>query len=148
MSVGIEVVEELFGKVGEIVNAEFALHNIKPILMYHSNVIPEHHASECRVYINRRIFREEQDTISTNVTDSGRIRYESTGLLQVSFFVPRALKNSFKATEMVAQELKNQLRKSQFKCVWLRNIMATPYNSENNSYRYEVTATFIYDEIV
>ena len=148
MATAIEVTEELFNKVTDTLNEEFKVHKIVPNILYHTNVSTDVNIDEFRVYLNRRIFREQQDTLCVNVTDFGRVRYQSEGVVQVSFFAPRAVKSSSKVIEIIAQNLKNKLRKSQFNCFWLRNITATPYNIENNSYRYEVTATYIFDEIV
>lgn len=148
MANSIEVTEELFNKVTDILNEEFKIHKIVPSILYHTNILADVAIDEFRVYLSRRIFREQQDTLCVNVTDLGRVRYQSEGVVQISFFAPRAIKNSSKILEIVAQNLKNKLRKSQFDCFWLRNITATPYNVENNSYRYEVTAIYMFDEII
>lgn len=148
MASEIEVTEELFNSIVTVLNNEFKAHKVVPEILYHTNIVPEPKLAKFRVYLNRRVFMESQDTLSVNVSDLGKVRYSTRGIIQVSFFAPRAIPSSSKILEIVAQNLKNELRKSQFKCFLLRNITATPYNIENNSYRYEVTATYIYDEIV
>lgn len=117
-------------------------------LNYHSNVLPENKARNLRVYFNRRIIREEQDTLAVDVEDLGKVRYTSNGVYAVSFFMARSIPNGYSKLEQVVQELKNALRQKRFECLWVRHVTATPYNMENNSYRYELTFSYEFDEII
>lgn len=117
-------------------------------LNYHSNVLPENKVRNLRVYFNRRIIREEQDTLAVDVEDLGKVRYTSNGVYAVSFFMARSIPNGYSKLEQVVQELKNALRQKRFECLWVRHVTATPYNMENNSYRYELTFSYEFDEII
>lgn len=117
-------------------------------ILWHSNLKEDNNSTICRVYVNRRIINEEQDTLSTDVVDHGRVRYNTIGACVVSFFIPRTISNSYSDCEWIAQNLKNQLRRERFDCFWVRDVTATPYNMENNSYRYDVSFGYEFDEIV
>ena len=144
----IEVVTELFNKIKTVLTDEFKNQDLTFQLLTHSNLNPKDAPTETRVYLNRRVYREGQDTLSVDVTDTGRRRYQSAGVVQASFFIPRSVVDGYRKTEIVAQVLKNELRKTSFECLWLRNIVASPFPTENNCYRYELTANYFYDEIV
>lgn len=144
----IDVTTELFTAIKTSLTEHFKNERLQFKLLTHSNLDPKEAPTECRVYLNRMIYREGQDTLSVNVTDAGRVRWETAGVVQVSFFIPRSVVDGYRKTEIVAQKLKNDLRKMTFGCLWLRNITATPYYAENNCYRYELTANYFYNEIV
>lgn len=115
---------------------------------YQSNLIAETNTQKLRVYFNSRVIREEQDTLAVDVEDLGRIRYTTNGVYVLNFFAPRNLPMSYDKMESIAQQLKNELRKARFECLWVRHITATPYPQENNSYRYDVTFSYEFDEII
>lgn len=117
-------------------------------LNFYSNVAPDNDNQKLRVYIRSRIARESQDTLAVDVVDFGRIRYTSVGVYALSFFMPRNVSGGYLKMATVAQTLKTELRQKRFECTWLRNVTATPYQMENNSYRYELTFSFEFDEIV
>lgn len=117
-------------------------------LDFHSNVLPDNNNQKLRVYFNRRIISEDQDTLSVDVEDFGKVRYTTQGVYAISFFMARSIPNGFETMELIVQELKNALRRKRFDCLWVRHITASPYNMENNSYRYELTFNYEFDEIV
>ena len=117
-------------------------------LDFHSNVLPTNKNQKLRIYFNRRIIREDQDTLAVDVEDFGKIRYTSEGVYAISFFMARSIPNGYDKMELIVQKLKNALRLKRFDCLWVRHITASPYNMENNSYRYELTFSYEFDEIV
>lgn len=117
-------------------------------LDFHSNVLPTNENQKLRIYFNRRIIREDQDTLSVDVEDLGKVRYTSEGVYAISFFMARSIPNGYDKMELIVQRLKNALRLKRFDCLWVRHITASPYNMENNSYRYELTFNYEFDEIV
>ena len=48
------------------VNAEFD---------FHSNLVPTNENQKLRIYFNRQIIREDQDTLAVDVEDLGKVRY-------------------------------------------------------------------------
>lgn len=145
----IELTNKLFGFLEEELNKLFKEQKLQCELLWHSNVLPDNNANKCRVYINRRIVTEGQDTLAINVVDQGRVRYNTVGVCVISFFTPRSQSGGYAKTEWIAQALKNALRQKRFEeCLWVRNVIATPYNMENNSYRYDVSFSYEFDEIV
>lgn len=144
----VTVIDELnkflFDKLKEIckekqIDAEFD---------FHSNVLPDTSNQKLRIYFNRRIIREEQDTLAVDVEDLGKVRYTSEGVYAINFFMARSIPNGYSKMEQIAQELKNALRQKRFDCLWVRHVTASPYNMENNSYRYDITFSYEFDEIV
>lgn len=117
-------------------------------LDFHSNVLPTNENQKLRIYFNRRTIREDQDTLAVDVEDLGKIRYTSEGVYAISFFMARSIPNGYDKMELIVQKLKNALRLKRFDCLWVRHITASPYNMENNSYRYELTFNYEFDEIV
>lgn len=121
------------------VNAEFD---------FHSNLVPTNENQKLRIYFNRQIIREDQDTLAVDVEDLGKVRYTSVGVYAISFFMARTIPNGYAKMELVAQKLKNLLRQERFDCLWVRHVTASPYKMENNSYRYELTFNYEFDEII
>ena len=117
-------------------------------ILWHSNVLPDNNPTICRIYVNRRVVSESQDTLAINVAELGKVRYTTVGVCVVSFFTPRSISGGYAKTEWIAQALKNALRKERFECLWVRDVTATPYNMENNSYRYDLSFGYEFDEIV
>lgn len=144
----VEVVQEINTFLEDTLRSICADENIDYEFHYHSNVIPETNNRNLRIYVNRRIVREEQDTLAVDVEDFGRVRYTSEGVYVLSFFTARSVPRGFSTTERIVQKLKNALRKERFDCSWVRNPTATPYSMENNSYRYELTFSYQFDEII
>lgn len=144
----IKVVDELNTFLYENLISLCKEYSVDNEINFSSNVLPENQNEKLRVYINRRIIREEQDTLAVDVEDLGKIRYTSYGVYAISFFMPRSKPNSYDLMESIVQKLKNALRKKRFDCLWVRHITASPYNMENNSYRYELTFSYEFDEII
>lgn len=115
---------------------------------FHSNVQPTTDNQKLRVYITRMIYRENQDTLAVDVGDIGKVRYTSEGVYALSFFIPRNISGSYRKMETIVQQLKNMLRKERFDCVWVRHIRASPFNMENNCYRYDLGFNYYFDEII
>lgn len=148
MMKAVRVIDELNTFLYETLNSICETKGVKCELHFHSNVLQENNNDTLRIYLNRRIIREDQDTLAVDVEDFGRVRYTSEGVYSISFFMPRFVSNSYDNMELIAQELKNELRKKRFACLWVRHITASPYTMENNSYRYDVTFSYEFDEIV
>ena len=144
----IENTNALFAFLETTLQNLFKEKDLKLELLWHSNVLPDNNPNICRVYVNRRIVNEEQDTLAINVAEMGRVRYNTQGVCVVSFFTPRSINGGYAKTEWIAQALKNALRRERFKCLWVRNVTATPFNMENNSYRYDLSFSYEFDEIV
>lgn len=144
----IHVVDELNTFLQDTIIDLCQKNGIEYKLNYHSNVLPENNVRDLRIYFNRRIIREEQDTLAVDVGDLGKVRYTSNGVYAISFFMARSIPNGYSILEQVVQELKNALRQKRFECLWVRHVTATPYNMENNSYRYELTFSYEFDEII
>lgn len=121
---------------------------IKCDIHYASNVQAELDRNKMTAYVSRQMFREEQDTLAVDVVDFGKRRYTSYGAMAVSFFMPRTIKNGYFIMETIAQNLKNILRAKSFNCLWVRDVMASPHLIENNCYRYDLTFSYLFDEIV
>ena len=144
----IKVMEEINTFLEEQMRAICAEENVDYDFHYHSNLITENNNRSLRIYVNRRIIREEQDTLAVDVEDFGRVRYTSEGVYVLSFFMARSVPKSFSTTERIVQKLKNALRKERFECLWVRNPTATPQGMENNSYRYDLMFSYEFDEII
>lgn len=144
----IEVVNEINTFLEDTMKRICAEENIDYEFHYHSNVIPETNSRSLRIYVNRRIVREQQDTLAVDVEDFGRVRYTSEGVYALSFFMARSVPKGFSTTERIVQKLKNALRKERFDCLWVRNPTGTPYSMENHCYRYELTFSYEFDEII
>lgn len=144
----IQVVDELNTFLQNTIINLCQNNDIEYELNYHSNVLPENKVRNLRIYFNRRIIREEQDTLAVDVEDLGKVRYTSNGVYAISFFMARSIPNGYSKLEQVVQELKNALRQKRFECLWVHHVTATPYNMENNSYRYELTFSYEFDEII
>lgn len=144
----IEVTNIMFQFIENNLIELFNEKKLKFEILWHSNLLADNNANICRVYVNRRIIKEEQDTLSGTVVEQGRVRYNSTGACVISFFIPRSISKGYSDCEWIAQSLKNALRRERFDCLWVRNVTATPYNMENNSYRYDVSFGYEFDEIV
>lgn len=144
----VNVIDELntflYDTLTELCQSE----NVAVEFDFHSNVLPENYNQKLRIYFNRRIIREDQDTLAVDVEDLGKVRYTSEGVYAISFFMARSIPNGYSKMELIAQKLKNALRQKRFDCLWVRHITASPYNMENNSYRYELTFSYEFDEIV
>lgn len=144
----IKVVDELNKFLTETLKELSVKEQIETEINFHSNVQPTTNNQKMRVYINRKIIREGQDTLAIDVEDFGRVRYTSEGVYGISFFVPRNLSGSYGKMERTVQELKNALRQKRFDCMWVRHITASPFDMENNSYRYELTFNYEFDEVI
>lgn len=148
MKDAIENTDELFTFLQDSLNNLFTEKGLGVELLWHTNLLDQNNPSRCRVYINRKIVNETQDTLAINVVEEKSVRYNTVGVCVISFFTPRSLDGGYAKTESIAQQLKNLLRKQRFDCLWVRDVTATPYNIENNSYRYDVTFGYEFDEIV
>lgn len=148
MSCAIKIQEGLFEFINSTILNVCQTKNIPVQILYHSNLISDIKKDILRVYISRQIFREKQDTLCVDVTDKGQVRYTSDGVCSISFFQPKTISDGYRVMEELAQELKNALRKKRFANLWVRNPTATPYNIEQNCYRYNVTFNYEFDEIV
>lgn len=144
----IRVIDELNTFLQESLISICENENVAVELNWHSNVLPDNQTQKLRIYLTRHIVREEQDTLAVDVEDLGKVRYTSTGVYAISFFMPRNISGSYNKMERIAQTLKNALRQKRFDCLWVRHITASPYNMENNSYRYELTFSYEFDEII
>lgn len=148
MSCAIENTNLLFKFLEDSLTELFNEEDVKFELLWHSNLLPDNDVGVVRVYINRQIVSETQDTLSVDVVDRGRIRYNTIGACTVNFFIPRTIPNGYQIAERVAQALKNKLRKERFASLWVRNPTARPHNIENNCYRYGVAFSYDFDEII
>lgn len=144
----IEITNTINRFLTDTLNAICTENNVAFELHFSSNIKPTINKNLLRIYIDRRIIRENQDTLAIDVADFGRVRYTSEGLYSISFFTPISLSGSYAQMETVVQELKNKLRQAQLECVWLRFITASPFSVENESYRYELTFNYTFDEII
>lgn len=144
----VTVIDELNTFLYDTLKAICQDKNVDAEYDFHSNVLPDNFNQKLRIYFNRRIIREDQDTLAVDVEDLGKVRYTSEGVYAINFFMPRAKPNGYSLLELIVQELKNALRQKRFDCLWVRHITASPYNMENNSYRYDLTFSYEFDEIV
>ena len=70
-----------------------------------SNLNPNNSIDKLRIYLTRRIIREDQDTLAVDVEDFGRKRYTSEGVYAISFLMPKTLSGGYLKLETIAAKL-------------------------------------------
>jgi len=91
---------------------------------------------------------ETQATLSTCVEESGKSRYESSGLVFVQLFAPKNVATAYDIGTKLAQIARNAFRgKKTTGQVWFRNVRINNLEPEALLYRFNVVAEYEYDEI-
>lgn len=91
--------------------------------------------------------RAEQATLSTNAGDEGKRRYKVRGLIFAQIFAPRQVVGAWEIAGSLAKVAQTAFRKYPSNSnVWMTNATIENLEPEENWIRWNVSASFTFDE--
>lgn len=117
-------------------------------ILWNSLLKEENVKEELSCYVHDEIISEYQDTLSVDVGDLGKRRFESKGIYVLTFFVPRFMGNGYNLVEDMVQDLKNILRVRNFETCWVRGVQTSNLFSSKDERKFHLSFEFIFNEII